>query len=352
MTTTDVALLVRRTDPLDDGEAERWAASPAARAILAGVVASQARVEPPAQRRRRPVRVLATVVVVGAASTATAFATGLLGGPAPDRVKEHLAELDRGMPADLRYNPDLDHARAVAATASGALYLADTDDGGYCLEVVSGTDRPRGATCVPGTELAAHPLEVTAPIPDGDASPLLVGGRANDDGIATVRATYADGTSTTVPFGLDRSWLLEVPARHQSSALADGIVISGVDSDGTTVARAAVPALRDDDPTGTKHDAEQPIVATTRSDGDDLSLVLGVEGRVNLPGPVRLTLRYPDGTTVPVPLTDNGSFRLLLPTSRQDDFATRAGALVATRHGAVVATTPIASVAYWRGHTG
>jgi hypothetical protein len=274
----------------------------------------------------------------------------VLGGPAPEPVKEHLAELDRGMPADLRYDADLEHTRAVAATASGVLYLADTRDGGYCIEVVSETDRPRGAICLTGAQVGVRPIEVTAPLPDSDTTPLLVGGRADDDRVAAIRVRYADGTVTDVPFGTDRAWLLEVPATQQASALAQGLTIVGVDAAGAKVDDVTVPPLRDDDPLGTRHDAEQRLVSSTISDGDDFRLVLGIEGDVNVARPPRLTLHYPDGTTVRVPLAEDGSFALMLPERRTDDFADQAGRLVVTREGEVIAKTTVASVAYWRAH--
>ena len=60
-----------------------------------------------------------------------------------------------------------------------------------------------------------------------------------------------------------------------------------------------VPPLRDDDPTGTAHDSDQPIVATTVSDGTDFTKVLAIRGRVNLDGDVSLVLQFPDGSTLP-----------------------------------------------------
>src|SRR5439155_83532 len=75
--------------------------------------------EPARKRRRgrnRLVAVDAAGVLVGGTAAA---ATTILGRPAPDPVRAHLAELDEGMPPDLRYNPDLSNARAVAETTSG-----------------------------------------------------------------------------------------------------------------------------------------------------------------------------------------------------------------------------------------
>jgi hypothetical protein len=180
---------------------------------------------------------------------------------------------------------------------------------------------------------------------------LLVGGRANDPRVVEVRVQYADGRSDTVDFGLDRSWLLEVPDGERVTALDSGLHIVALDADGAVVARETVPPLRDDDPLGTAHD-DAPIVSSTISDGHDLTLVLGIEGRVNVSPPVRLTLRYPDGTTIDVRVAADGTFHLMLPAARQDDFATRPGLLKVIEHGDVVGTTPVGSVAYWRGRDG
>jgi hypothetical protein len=343
---------VRAADPVDPADVEAWWDSPAPRAIVdrvcsdGGSADHQPTVIPPG--RRRTVWLVAVVLVGSAGTAGVAAAAGLLGEPAPDPIKVHLAKLDRGIPADLRYQADLDHARAVAATASATLYLADLADGGYCIEVASKASRPRGASCVHTTGLGGLPLDVVAPIPDSDTAPLIVGGRANAEHISAVEARYADGVTTPVSFGLDRAWLLEVPGAEQQSALANGLVVTGLDSSGATVATVPVPALHDDDPLGTAHDADQPLVLTTISDSDDLTRVNAIEGQVHLAGPVDLQVRFPDGSHLAVPVAADGTFRLRLPTDRQGEFAAAAGSLVALRDGTIVASRPIYSVAGWR----
>jgi hypothetical protein len=256
------------------------------------------------------------------------------------------------MPADLRYDPDLDHARAVAASGAATLYLADLADGGYCIEVATQGSRPRGASCVQSGRLASLPLDVTAPIPDSDTASLVVAGRANDERIATLEARYADGAVTRVDFGLDRAWLTTVPASERRTALTSGVTVVGLDPAGTTVATVRVPPLHDDDPLGTAHDADQPLVVTTTSDSDDLTRVLAVAGRVDLAAPVHLAIRFPDGAELAVPIAADGTFNVRLPSARQDDFATTPGILVAVRDGATVASKPIWSVAAWRAAHG
>jgi hypothetical protein len=339
---------VRAADPLDSAEVDAWWDGPGAPLVLDRVYAADSTDQTAAVARRPGRRVgwIAVAVLLGSGGTVgVAAAAGLLGSPAPDPVTAHLAELDAGLPSDLRYDPDLSHARAGAATDTATLYLADLADGGYCIEVASQVSRPRGASCVPAADLAGLPLDVTAPIPHDDTSPLIVGGRANDERISTIQARYADGVTTRVEFGLDRAWLLEVPETEHLSTLTSGVTITGLDNSGSTVATVQVPALHDDDPLGTAHDTDQPLVVTTISDGRDLTKVLGVHGQVNLTGSVQLQLRFPDGSHLDVPVDDDGTFRLTLPVDRQDDFARSAGSLVALRDGTVVASRPIYSVA-------
>src|SRR6476620_3209068 len=113
MTDNALMTLVRSADPLDVGELERYVREPAARALLDRICASagEPAVAPPRRRSRRAAVTLGSAFVVAAGSVGVAVATDLLGAPAPEPVKDHLADLDRGMPADLRYNPDLEHAR-------------------------------------------------------------------------------------------------------------------------------------------------------------------------------------------------------------------------------------------------
>ena len=345
MKTADILDRVRAIDPLDDGEASLWVPSFG----LAELMDRDDSIVIRRSRRRLAVAAGTGTVVLGVATAVAAG--GLLGGSAPDPVKQHLAALDAGMPADLRYNPDLDHARAVAATNSATLYMADTADGGYCLEVASNAVRPRGATCVSAITAGRLPLEISAPIPAA-TDPVLVAGRANDARITSMAVQYADGSTQPIPFGLDRTWLFEVPATERDAALGAGLTVVGSDAAGNVLANSTVPPLTDDDPSGTVGEHAQPIFVSTISDGTDLTLVRGIEGRINIAA-TTLTLRYPDGTTTPIDLADDGTYRYDVPTEHQHDFAARAGVLVASdANGSELATTPVGSVAYWRSVNG
>ena len=103
--------------------------------------------------RRRALRVAAISGVTALVVAGAAFATAtLLGWPAPDHVKKEIAAVDRGLPEDLRLNPDVEHASAVASSGSSTLYAASLKDGGHCTELVTPDDRGRGATCSTGSD--------------------------------------------------------------------------------------------------------------------------------------------------------------------------------------------------------
>ncbi len=334
---------VRRVDPIREIDLRQWSASPEARRVFGHVVGSSSVDRP----RRRRARWLAggAVVVTGAMATAAA-ASGVLGWPAPDPIRDHLAALDEGMPQDLRVNPDVEHAMAVASTETGVLYAADLKDGGYCIEVASEGDRPRGAACVTASQLDDRAIEVTAPIPSGPDAALLVGGRINDERVERVVVRYPNGRSDDVVLGLARYWLVEVPDSERAIALTEGLQLAGVGADGRDVSTLLVPPLYDDDPDGTAYDRAQPVFVSTISTGDDLTLVLGVEGSVNVTGAATLELEYPDGTTGEIGLAPDGSYRFMIPPDRQHDFASSSGKLIAhDASGQIVASVSFTSVA-------
>jgi hypothetical protein len=98
-------------------------------------------------RRRRHRRTKIAVGGIAGLFVLAGAATGaLLILPAPPHVQRDLAAVDQGLPADLRLNPDVQSARAVASSGSSTLYVADLKEGGYCSEIVTGDGRGRGAT--------------------------------------------------------------------------------------------------------------------------------------------------------------------------------------------------------------
>jgi len=200
-----------------------------------------------AHRRRRRV-VAAVASAAGLALAGAGFgAAALFGWPAPQHVKDEIAAVDRGLPADLRLNPDVEHARAVAATDTATLYAASLRDGGSCTEIVTPGERGRGATCVTGAQAGNRPLDVVMPFDDeaGPDSPVVVGGRVNAEAGASLRVHYADGSSDEISLGDDRYFLFDVPTAKRATVHASGLELVAQDEHGVVVGRATVP------PTGT-----------------------------------------------------------------------------------------------------
>jgi hypothetical protein len=299
------------------------------------------------RRRRRMARTaaLAAVGVLGLAGAGLGTAA-LLGWPAPQHVKEEIAAVDRGMPADLRLNPDVEHARAVAATDDATLYAASLHDGGSCSEIVTAGDRGRGATCTSGA--AAEAISLTAPFDDGAGpeAPVVLGGRLNDPAGTSLEARYADGSADPVPLGDDRYFLLEIPADHRASVHESGVELVARDEHGAVVANAKLPADWDD---AAVPDERAPLYVSTRSDESDFTKVYGLEGHVGAAGAVKLELDYGDGTRVDIPLRTDGSYEYTLPAGRIDDFMQPRTLRALDEHGQVVASATVAAVAYWRG---
>lgn len=344
MNTIDSVLVrVQGANPVADVDLHDWSSSPEARRLLDRVVGSNIGAFRPPRHRARWV---AGAAVVTAAMGTVAAASGVIGEPAPDSIRANLAAVDNGMPQALRVNPDVDHAIAVASSADGVLYATALNDGGYCLEIATDGDRPRGAVCVTASHIGDRAIEVTAPIPTGPDAALLVGGRVNDPAVTGVVARYPDGTSQDVGLGSAGYWLLQVPDASRDSVLGGGLDIVGVGAGGEDLSKESVPALRDDDPDGTAHDRVQPIFVSTMSSGGDLTLVLGIEGFVTVDGASTVELQYPDGTTVPVAVAADGSYHVELPADRQHDFATLWGKLVARdADGTILASVAFSSVA-------
>ncbi len=300
-------------------------------------------------RRRRLTRITAvacagSLIVAGAGLGAAV----LLGWPAPLHVRNELAAVDRGLPADLRLNPDVEHATAVASTATATLYAASLKDGGSCTEIVTAGDRARGARCTTGAELTRRALDVTLPSDEGAGpeSPVVLGGRINPAEGSSLAAVYADGSSDTVELGEGRYFLFEVPAEHLSSVHASGLELVARDSGGSVVARSSIPADWDDPAVP---DSMVPLYVSTRSDESDFTKVYGLEGHVSAEGAATLELDYGDGTRVSIPIQPDGSYAYTVPADRIDDFMQPRTLEARAGNGEVVASAPVAAVAYWRG---
>jgi hypothetical protein len=192
-------------------------------------------------------------------------------------------------------------------------------------------------------------IHVTVPFDDPltTSSPFVVGGRVNVSGATSLRATFADGSTQPIALGDDGFFVFAVATDQLSQAHLHGMKLVAADAAGTEIASVDVPPTDFSDPE--KQDAKQPIFVSTISTESDLTKVLGVEGSVNIPGAVTLELRYPDGTTVAIPLAADGSYRYDLPERRTGDLFDEPGWLIARdASGNELARAPVASVASWR----
>jgi hypothetical protein len=333
-------------DPARDMSAE-WVGSEEARRILQRIVAVEPEA-PSVERASRSVRLVviaAALVVLGGGVAAAAGV--LFGGPAPQSVKGDIAGVDSGLPADIRLNPDVENARSVAATEDSILYYAALRDGGYCIEISTAQEGPRGAVCTTAAQAASEPFEVTVPFVDPirPDSPVTIGGRVNRDGVATLEIQYADGASDPIPLGDDRFFVFDVPQDELASVHADDFRLVGLDPSGGVVASTTIPAVA---PEVHEPDSGQAIYVETVSNGDDLTQVLGIKGRVNAKGVVHLELRYPDGSTVRIPLGAAGAYAYVVPKERQGDLADAPGTILGLDgSGRVIARATVASVAWW-----
>jgi hypothetical protein len=298
--------------------------------------------------RRRAFRTAATACVAALVVAGAAFGTAsILGWPAPEHVKKEIAAVDRGLPEDLRLNPDVDNARAVASTGTATLYAASLRDGGRCTELVTAGDRGRGATCSTGSDQLARPIDVTVPFDEGGGvgAPAVVSGRLNDPAGAALEMAYEDGGSNSVPLGDDRYFVFQIPAEHLASAHEAGFRLVARDEDGAIVASASVPADWDD----TVPDEAAPLYVGTRSDEFDFTKVYGLEGHVGVEDAVSLELDYGNGDRVQIAIKPDRSFEYTVPQDRIADFMEPRTVVARNSAGEVVASSTVAAVAYWRG---
>jgi hypothetical protein len=300
--------------------------------------------------RRRRVALVSALAATGALllGAAALGAATLLGWPAPRHVQNDIAAVDRGLPADLRLNPDVEHARAVASTPNATLYAASLRDGGSCTEIVTAGGRGRGATCATAADRARRAIDLVAPFDDGAGSDsqVVLGGRINDASGSSLEAAYADGAHEDVGLGEDRYFLFEVPPEHGASVHASGLELIARNGDGSVVGRATLPADWDDPAVP---DEQAPLYVSTRSDESDFTKVYGLEGHVSAPGAVRLELDYGDGTQATIPIRDDGSYEYAVPPNRIGDFMQPLTLAALDKRGNPVASTTVAAVAYWRG---
>lgn len=304
------------------------------------------------ENRRANRRKLRTAAVAGVAAlvvTGAALGTAtLLGWPAPEHVKKEIAAVDRGLPEDLRLNPDVEHASAVASDGSSTLYAAALKDGGRCTELVTPGDRGRGATCSTGSDQVSRPIDVAVPSDDsaGDDGPVVLAGRLNAAQGAALEIAYEDDGTDAIPLGDDRYFVFEVPVERRVSARAYGFRLVARDDDGSIIATSTVPADWDGPAVP---DEAAPLFVSTRSDESDLTKVYGIEGHVSAEGAASLELDYGDDDIVPIAIEPDGSFEYTVPPDRVDDFMQPRLLVVRDQAGTAIVSRPVAAVAWWRG---
>lgn len=300
------------------------------------------------ERRGRLVRRVKLVTVAAATVLALAGAAvaadRMFGEPAPDAVKRDIAAVDNGLPPSIHLDPHASEAIAVAKTDSAVLYSATLDDGGYCMELVI-DGKQNAATCVTAAQLPSLPLPVSISTADPGTTtgPVTVGGRVNVGTPDHLEVTIGHDTRV-VDIGDDGFFAFDLSTGEISAARAGGLVVRAVDAQGDEIANNDLGAVFAESPPPT-----QPLEFTYRSAQSDLSLLRGIDGRVNDATITTVTLVYPDGHRQDVPL-DGGEFHVRIPDGRQGDFADSAGSLVgATSDGRVVVRMPVASVSFYAG---
>ncbi len=301
------------------------------------------------KHRRRRVRLGLVAAASVLALVGVAFGAGrVFGGPAPEKVRQDLAAIDQGLPDDLRLNPDVANARAVAAVDTVTLYAADLEDGGYCTEIVTPGERGRGAICTTRAELKDRSIELSLPTDHGEtgSTSVVIGGRINATPGTALELRYQDGSSDAIPLGDDRYFVFSVPPEHLAAAHHSALTFIARDSSGRVVGREVVPADWDADPVP---DRAAPLYVGTRSNSSDLTKIYGLDGFVGVSSAVKLVLRYSDGASVVIPINTDRSYTYTVPKERVGDFMKPQQLVAQDRDGRTVATAPVAAVAYWRG---
>lgn len=299
-----------------------------------------------AQRKRRRLWIATfAVAVLAGLGGAAAAAELVLGEPAPPSIQQDFTDVNRGIPSELQLKVDAAGAQSVATTGASTLYLAKVSGGGYCMELATSNVRGRGVGCATPGQL---PIDVMIPHdePTTAESPVTLSGRVNVPSATSLELRYVDGTTASIPFGIDLFFVTDLPDSMLPLAHGSELRLVARDAGGSVVARALIPADWD---TSAESAPPAAIEVSTVSDEDDLTKVFALRGRVNASDATALQLRYADGEDVNIPLDGSHAFDYEVPVVRRDDFM-RPHILVAVDpRGAVVARTRVAAVAFWRG---
>ena len=157
--------------------------------------------------RRRTGRRLLPLVAAAIALLVAAPAFGLSGkivrlfssgAPAPARIEQSFASLDRGAPPGFRSGVASSQTRRIVLPGDVALWIAPTDAGGFCVFVDGG-----GGQCDAARALAFWPtFSIGSDItPTGviKGQPVLIDGSTTLRDAVSVEIQFEDGTSVTVP---------------------------------------------------------------------------------------------------------------------------------------------------------
>jgi hypothetical protein len=157
--------------------------------------------------RRRVRRQLLPLVAAAIALLVAAPAFGLSGriarlfssgAPAPARIQQSFASLDRGAPPGFRSGVAASQTRRITLPGDVALWIAPTDAGGFCVFVEGG-----GGQCDAARALAFWPtFSIGSDVkPDGviKGEPVLIDGSTTLQDAANVEIQFEDGTTVTVP---------------------------------------------------------------------------------------------------------------------------------------------------------
>jgi hypothetical protein len=325
--------------------------APNLEAILADLMPAARRLAAGRRARRRAARIAAAcAATLALGGTAAVAGFDILGSPAPPAVRRDLLDVDRGMPRDLRLNPDVDHARAAAATDDSVVYYARLAGGGYCAELVTRGTPPRGAVCSTDAGTGGRGMSVTVPFTDPvtDHSPVTVSGRVSKPGAARVEMVFPDGGTNSAEVGDAGFYVADVPDGHLAAVHRHGLLLVARDADGDRLAEAVIPSDAVTPPSEAER-PHDPIELDTVSTESDLTLVLRVRGRLYVTGVDHMSLRYPDGHAVRIePRGDR--FDYPIPKPRRDDLMTPGTITAYDARGSVLAERPVAAVAYW--HSG
>ena len=323
--------------------------APNLEAILADLMPAAERLAAGRRARRRMIRlVAAAVAALALASSAALAGLAVLGSEAPPAVKRDLLAVDSGMPRDLRLNPDVRSAHAVAATRDSIVYFAALEDGGYCAELVTAAAGPRGAICSTAGEIQRSGMSVTVPFTDPvrPDSPVTVSGRVASPNAVSVELVYPDSGSDSVELGERGFYVADVPQNHLAAVHEHGLMLIARDQDGKPLTQAVIPtdAITPPSEAERPHDALELDTVSTES---DFTRVLRVRGRLYVSGVDHVTLRYSDGESVRLPL-DGRRFDYAVPAVRQHDLITPGVVTAWAADGRALARRPVAAVAFWR----